>query len=1235
MVVSRVVDALRFGVTYEPPVLALEFSEARGDLLVLQMNLPTARRENANADEIVENLLLSHQRYLNVATISVQQVRRLVQMVVDYHAAKRGKRELPPLLLLEEEAKKPPPEAEEEEDSTPNAAAAAAAAAEKEVDEATAKRRAEVASKFQYAVARLKEQTKRNSLVSQLSKKLHAESARYFAACLPCFVASQIVEARLRGERVFRPKPEMVDGAVFFADISGFTKLTEKLSRHLDGAERLCAELDVVYGMILEEADALGGDAIKFAGDAILFLFAGPLESACRRAASCSARAHERIKQHPPVESVKLTLHAGLGAGKVAALSVEGTNRAEFVIAGAPLAEIGIAEPLAGPGETVASPTAWSFLKDIQEGSMPLTKVKELPAEAQGYVKLGAFTTTTSPYDDTKKEEPRLSESISSKLKQGDVAAMAPYVPLAFQRTLRNKQALTNFLESGAKAEIRELTVAFLKISGVDLGDLSRVESSRKMMACVNSVVATRFGGSINKLLVDDKGTLMVLVFGLPGEVHEDSPLRAVCAAMALQAELKSTIGASCWAGLTTAATFAGVVGSRARMEYTVMGDSVNLAARLMAACCASFGASEGANALVVSERTAEKSRYEIEYHAMAPIKVKGKANKVRVYIPKAIRVKVPRPALDLRFKTRADKKKQLDDVLRRYARQFYKIKPPTPTRKTSSHPQPPARCCVIAGVHGADVNFVFGSVFADLCPKHNLERLHSFRSRSTFHDAELKAQTTCGAWRGPVVRAIQIIAGKTNGGDDDFYPPNVRARGPYGGSGSEEEEEEEKKFFSQQTTPQEVAAFEWISAQEARALAEALPDPLKPRLGLLDDLFLGDHSFFSREMADIDSKKREAYVVQLVTTIVALAAAKKPCVVILDNEHHMDAASWLVVHHLHDWAKRGGPSSLTPPPSSRNNDTHGLLYVEKGIAPLLCLRLPVIANKNQVVYLQARRAAESRNALVQVGALDESEALEFTAFALGIQEEDAGVVRDNDDLVEFAKQADGKQRLLSDMLVEARKKRMIEVRRDSTVDALAPPSIEVHGDLASLPAPARYKALLLAQIDVDLPVHKQILARAAAVFRTSFSPAMLLALAPFQMDERHVRDDLHQLCDPLPSSGLTLFVRAAEKPPFHRDLPFAADADLYYEFAEPLARTAVADTLLESHVQHVIAKINALPAAAAPAEHNTAVTSWELELVHPYILARRRRWERTAKVLRGFLNMARNMKAIQGIHKK
>ena len=65
---------------------------------------------------------------------------------------------------------------------------------------------------------------------------------------------------------------DRVEGAALFADISGFTPLTEALAREYGpqrGAEELTANLNRVFHAIIAELDRYGGDVIYFSGDAI------------------------------------------------------------------------------------------------------------------------------------------------------------------------------------------------------------------------------------------------------------------------------------------------------------------------------------------------------------------------------------------------------------------------------------------------------------------------------------------------------------------------------------------------------------------------------------------------------------------------------------------------------------------------------------------------------------------------------------------------------------------------------------------------------------------------------------------------------------------------------------------------------------------------------------------------------------------------------------------------------
>ena len=64
------------------------------------------------------------------------------------------------------------------------------------------------------------------------------------------------------------------DGSVVFVDISGFTKLSEKLAKMgKEGAEQITDAIEACFTDLLSVAYANGGSLIKFGGDALLLLF--------------------------------------------------------------------------------------------------------------------------------------------------------------------------------------------------------------------------------------------------------------------------------------------------------------------------------------------------------------------------------------------------------------------------------------------------------------------------------------------------------------------------------------------------------------------------------------------------------------------------------------------------------------------------------------------------------------------------------------------------------------------------------------------------------------------------------------------------------------------------------------------------------------------------------------------------------------------------------------------------
>lgn len=92
-----------------------------------------------------------------------------------------------------------------------------------------------------------------------------------------------------------------------------------------------------------------------------------------------------------------------------------------------------------------------------------------------------------------------------------------------------------------------------------------------------------RLEGSLNKLVMDDKGSTLICIWGLCPMAHTDDPQRAILTAMNMRRELLKIEGTWCNCGIATGDVFSGVVGTQgSRKEFSVLGDVVNLAARIM-----------------------------------------------------------------------------------------------------------------------------------------------------------------------------------------------------------------------------------------------------------------------------------------------------------------------------------------------------------------------------------------------------------------------------------------------------------------------------------------------------------------------------------------------------------------------------------------------------------------------------------------------------------------------------
>ena len=128
-----------------------------------------------------------------------------------------------------------------------------------------------------------------------------------------------------------------------------------------------------------------------------------------------------------------------------------------------------------------------------------------------------------------------------------------------------------------------------------------------------------RFGGTVISVM----GDAIMAVFGAP-IAHEDDPERAVRAAFAMRVCAfadGTTDPLRLHIGINTGEVMAGLVGPAERCDYTVMGDTTNTAARLMAAA--------PADGVLVGEETYRATRRLVRYRELPPIAARGKERPV------------------------------------------------------------------------------------------------------------------------------------------------------------------------------------------------------------------------------------------------------------------------------------------------------------------------------------------------------------------------------------------------------------------------------------------------------------------------------------------------------------------------------------------------------------------------------------------------------------------------------
>ncbi len=379
------------------------------------------------------------------------------------------------------------------------------------------------------------------------------------------------IAGRTRG-----PIHRVIDGTLVFADLSGFTALSERLAAlgGKAGAEEMTAVLNEVFGELLDLAAVQGGEMLKYGGDAVLLLFRG--EEHAARAVNAARNMQRGLTRVGNIVTdlgrVRLRMSVGVHSGPID-FFVVGPHR-ELVVAGEVPTTTAAMESAADAGEILLSPDTAALLPPACLG------------EAKGDGVLLA----------------RMPSGIAAPgVVERSPADLSKFIPKALRSTLA---------AGPVQSEHRPATIGFAL---VEFDESASLEQLHETFERIEKTLAT-FDVTFLATDLAGGGVKIITAAGLP-IAQPDAEERMVRAARAIvEADLPLPVRF----GIQRGHVFAGTVGPPYRMAYTVIGDVVNTAARLIARA--------EAGEVLTLEPVLEQCSTEFAIDELAPFVAKGKA---------------------------------------------------------------------------------------------------------------------------------------------------------------------------------------------------------------------------------------------------------------------------------------------------------------------------------------------------------------------------------------------------------------------------------------------------------------------------------------------------------------------------------------------------------------------------------------------------------------------------------
>lgn len=464
------------------------------------------------------------------------------------------------------------------------------------------------------------------------------------------------------------PAGGLFQGTFLFVDVSGFTPLSERLKAFPGGAEQIAAIINGLFNELVTILHAHGGTLLKFGGDALLGLFgeqpagsAEGMEGGALLAVQAAMAMQGVMSKFAAIEAGgqphALRVKCGISSGRYFAAHLGTPQSMAYVTTGHTVNGADQAEGHASPGEVIIT----------QSTSDLLGSQIEAEPRAEGFLLVRAAPPADSlpgPWHVAEPPDGGAQEQITYLVERLD--RLSPYLPAELLPRLVTSPGDIRIIP-----ERRLVTVMFANYEGVSsLIDDMGASRPDLITAHLNDYfvhmaeIVGRYEGALARMDQYSVGDRLVVFFGAP-HAHEDDPVRAVYTALEMQEATRQHFAALQLpegiyrfrqrVGLNTGILFAGNIGvsdagdevdklpdplaqartGDRRQEYTLMGDDINMAARLMSK--AEWGE------ILISDKTQEQVKAFFDLRDRGQLKVKGKEITIPAFQVTGRRAKIGR----------------------------------------------------------------------------------------------------------------------------------------------------------------------------------------------------------------------------------------------------------------------------------------------------------------------------------------------------------------------------------------------------------------------------------------------------------------------------------------------------------------------------------------------------------------------------------------------------------------